>query len=201
MNRSNKERKEKDHYSLWENNHNMQNKIKEMLQNVGYPLEMTTKEKLRNHGYHVFNSYYTQFDSKSGRELVRELDIFARKTVNRMSYGGCEFSFELTLIGECKSSSTNDFFGFTGDNQSLDPSFPIIFEGQYFQEMGLSADFIFPSVMQNITEIDTTNMKPFPENKVIYEGCNQIFHAFSFFIDINSSEERTKKYLTVYKDI
>lgn len=120
--------------------------------------------------------------------------------VGRISHDGCEFSFELIFIGDCKSSSTNDFFGFVSDIQSLDPSFPVIFEGSYFLEMGLSDDFIFPSIIQNIQEIDTNNLKPFPDNKVIDEGCSQIFSAFSYFVDICGSEERTKKYLTIYED-
>lgn len=198
MKHSNGERKEKKHYSIWENDLVMKNKITEMLQNVGFPLEMTTRKKLSDHGYNASNSYYTQFDYKSSQEIARELDIFAKKTVDKISYKGCDFSFELTLIGDCKSSSTNDFFGFASNNQSLDRSFPVIFEGAYFPEMSLSADFTFPSIIQNITEIDTNNFKAFPENKVIYEGCSQIFNAFIYFIDISGNEERTKEYLTIY---
>jgi hypothetical protein len=65
MRHSNKEQKEKQHYTIWENNHEKKNKIIKMLQNVGYPLEMTARKKLTDHNYLVSNTYYTQFDYKS----------------------------------------------------------------------------------------------------------------------------------------
>lgn len=95
-------------------------------------------------------------------------------------------------------SSTNDFFGFPNDIQSIGPSFPVVYEGSNLLEVSLDTNFILPSVIQNISEIDTIGLNIFTDNKVIYEGCEQIFNALSYFADIRSSHERLEKYLEVY---
>jgi hypothetical protein len=170
------------------------NNVKELIQEVGFPLEFTTRKEFRDNGYNVSNSYYSQLDYKSD-QVLREIDIYATKTIEKVIHEGCEFIFNLVVIGDCKYSSTNDFFGFPSENQIIGSSFPVIYGGNHLLEVDLDTNFSFPAIIQDISEIDTTALKVFTDDKVVYGASEQILDALSFFADIRSSRERSAKYL------
>lgn len=93
----------KEPYTDWLSSPDAVGKLKKLIERVGFPLEITTRNKLRNLGYNVSNSYYSELDNKSGQESSREIDIYAKRTIDRIKYKGCEFFFELAIVGECST--------------------------------------------------------------------------------------------------
>jgi hypothetical protein len=133
-------------YSDWLNNQQALDKIKDLLETVGFPLEISARNKLESCGYLVSNSFYLQVDPRTGEMISKEIDIYANKNIHASEYQGCRIIFDLAIIGECKYSSTDDYFGFQHENRPVDALFPIVFHLGFLQPC-LIEYFSFPAIV------------------------------------------------------
>ncbi len=181
-------------YVEWMNSDEAKDKLRKLIETSGFPLELRAKRILVNKGYTASHSFYESVD-ENGTKKLREIDIIARKMYDKLEYHNCEIDFNLTIIGECKYSSTNDFFTIKAEHD-LPPSFPVLFNAKEFFGHVPQRNFKLP-VMQNVIEVDTKNHKVHPAELVIYEGCNQILGAFAYFLERYEREN----FLDRYKNI
>jgi hypothetical protein len=56
-------------------------------------------------------------------------------------------------------------------------SFPVVYGGNNLLEVDLDANFSFPTIVQNISEVDVTDMNINHENQVVYQASKQILNA------------------------
>lgn len=106
----------KEPYSIWLKSPDVVDLLKKNIVKVGYPLEIYVKDILRQKGYVASNSYYEQSSPKNGNKILREIDIYAFKIIKKY-FHRCFFNFRLLIVGECKYSSTNDYFAFKSDEK------------------------------------------------------------------------------------
>jgi hypothetical protein len=199
MNNRGEGKQPKKPYSDWLDNKEALDKIKDLLETVGFPLEISARNKLESCGYLVSNSFYLQVDPKTGKTISIEIDVYANKNIHASEYQGCKIIFELTIIGECKYSSTDDYFGFQHENRPVDALFPIIFHLDFLQPR-LSGYFSFPAIVHNVAEINTMYHNTL-SHSIIYEACEQVNSAIEYFSDTRNSRQIWQEYLRVYREI
>jgi hypothetical protein len=56
-------------------------------------------------------------------------------------------------------------------------SFPVVYRGNNLLEVDLDANFSFPTIVKNISEVDVADMKINHENQVVYQASEQILSA------------------------
>jgi hypothetical protein len=87
-------------YNKWFKSTAGSKRVKKLLQNVGFPLEISARSKLKRYGYAVSNSYYSQIDASTGQLISSEIDIYAYKSIYKTIYHSCVIAFDITIIGD-----------------------------------------------------------------------------------------------------
>jgi hypothetical protein len=165
----------KEHYSKWLYNKSVE-ELKRDFVKVGYPLELAVRYILKKRRYAVTNAFYQQL-SKDGNSVVqREIDIYASKSDIETSKD-CQFSFKVILIGDCKYSSTNDFFAFESKYMTNTFSIPFNCKSLLQTEVGIE----FPMVIDKISEVDVADRNFHPKNLVIYDAAEQVLNSLVYF--------------------
>lgn len=186
MNNTEKASAIKQHYSKWLSNKELVEKLKISMEKVGYPLEISARSTLHKRGYtENLGQHYSQ-KNKDGEEIWREIDVHVtNNTPYESDIYGCTFLFNVSIIAECKYSSTNDFFIFENEKGLGSFDFPILLNRKRFANSIGSPTFKeifdFPTAIQNIAEVNVTGQDFHPTNKVIFDAANQLASAISFF--------------------
>jgi hypothetical protein len=153
-----------------------------MIEKVGYPLERAARRTFENRGYQFYtDTYYSEIQDTDGKEIWREIDIQCNAVCGAINVMGCEIEFDLEVVAECKYSSTNDYFVFDS-KEELYWEFPILFDhNDLFQHEPLKKTFgqyfRFPARIENIAEVDVSNLNFHRAERTIYEGATQLTNA------------------------
>ncbi len=175
-------------YKEWMNSEKAVKELKRDIEKVGFPLEIAVIRQLEAMGYREeFGRYYYNEDEKSGTSILREIDINLEKEVKGFVLHNCKIDFRLRIIGECKYSSTNDFFVFDSSQRSLYGSFPITLDGKKIFESGserkwLSDFFSFPSIIEKIAEVDVEGKQYHESDRTVFGACLQILDAVTHYV-------------------
>ncbi len=198
-NKKGSERKEdKGSYREWLSNAQSLKNVKKLIEKSGIPLELKTRQILKNGNYLANPSYYKTPDDK-GNVKNREIDIYALKTMDSLKVDDSMIFFHALIIGDCKYSTTNDFLVVESD-QRLSRSFPVVFNHRKLFGLTPELNFKFPIIMQNVIEIDVAGNNVHPEARVIYEGCSQIIDAFAYFIDETRRKDSNRYGIPFYNN-
>jgi hypothetical protein len=187
-------------FSSWFNNPDQRSARKKAMLMSGIPLEIKARRFLANKGYRVTRWYYP-----TDPATRRELDFIAEKVLGHYTFPSSEYPFMeenridfwIVILGECKRSSTNDFFAFEAEQpeRTLKYSqFPIPF----YRQMGappytfvigslsssmspLVPSYGFPFVADRIVEVDANNFKTRKNDnygdRMTHEACETLLSA------------------------
>jgi hypothetical protein len=93
---------------------NLTDKVKDWLQQQGYPLEFRTSFSFQSAGFDVFQGLYVR---ESKTNVVREIDVLAR-----VRGQVDKFYFDVSIIAECKWSRDKPWVVFTAPRTRMAPS-------------------------------------------------------------------------------
>jgi len=165
-------------FSSWYNNPEQKAAHEKAMLMSGIPLEIKARRFLAKLGYRARRWYYA-----TDSETWRELDFMAEKVVGQYTITLSEYPspeesniyFWIEIVGECKRSSTHDFFAFEAEQPErlLEHSiYPIPFyeykiEPPHSFVIGslnsllppLKPHYSFPFVTERIVEVDAANYK------------------------------------------
>jgi len=178
----------------WFNNPSQREDREKAMEMSGIPLEIRTRRLLTELRYTVSRAYY-----QSEEENVRELDFLATKQLGQCPLARGQIAFSLHVLGECKHSSTHDFFAFQAEqveNMLLLSAFPLLFSRETITSAPFSSvlgslkyHFAFPFVTDRIVEVHADNYKT--RNKKNYEdemthgACEALLSASIHFKNMN----------------
>lgn len=175
----------KDSYEKWLENREVVDKLKVMIEKVGFPLEVAARRILEDKQYDIFSDrHYLHTNPVTKEESWREIDIYAEK-VSSFNIDNCEIVFSVNVVAECKYSSTNDFFVFESD-YARPWAFPPLFGSKSFfaplpTRDTFSSYFQFPVTIQNIAEVNVSSMDFHSSERTIHEAATQLANAVAFF--------------------
>ena len=162
-------------------------KIKEEIEKSGFPLEIEVSKVLKRHEWRVLNQqYYFDRDERKGRTI----DVMAY--VAEHSEIGDYKPFHVSLIIECKSSSTPWVFWTTQKDKKLF-SFPFMLVKHWARPRGITPgrkrydDWLkwmpYSHIYSpNLDRVALIHYEPFKKGKgrKIFEASNQVMKALSF---------------------
>jgi hypothetical protein len=143
----------------WFGNANQKELREKAMESSGIPLEIKVRRRLAQLSYRVSRAYYDTDEEKS-----RELDLFATKRLADYEMPQGQIIFYLDILGECKRSSTHDFFAFAAEQMEdiiVLSAFPLPFFREritappFSTLMGsLKHQYSFPFVTDRIVEVE-----------------------------------------------
>lgn len=177
----------KEPYENWLKNQEALKRIATMIEKVGFPLERAARKTFEKSGFYLYSDrYYSDTQDTDGKEVLREIDIQCETGFKEdIEVMGCKVQFELSVVAECKYSSTNDYFIFDSEEE-LFWEFPILFDhNDLFQydplERTFGNYFRFPVRIENIVEVDVGNGDFHKTDKTIHDGATQLTNALAYF--------------------
>jgi hypothetical protein len=166
----------------------------------GVPLEIKARRFLTSSGYRVTKWYYTT-DLETGREL----DFLAEKVIDQFTFTISEYPnleesrihFWIDILGECKRSSTHDFFAFAAeqpermlkntiypiplyDYKAIPPhTFVIGSLGSFAAP--LTPHYTFPFIADRIVEVESSHFDTRKadnyNDKMTHDACETLLSA------------------------
>ncbi|MFI5449662.1 MAG: hypothetical protein ACHQ03_07855 [Candidatus Bathyarchaeia archaeon] len=165
-------------FSDWFNSPDQRSDREKAMLMSGTPLEIKAQRFLTNSGYRVMKLYYTK-DLETGREL----DFLAEKVAHQYRFTLSEYPypeesriyFWIDILGECKRSSTHDFFAFAAEqperllehsiypiplyDYKADAPHTFVIGSLSSRFPPLMPHFRFPFIADRIVEVDANNFK------------------------------------------
>jgi hypothetical protein len=178
----------------WFNSPTQREDREKAMEMSGIPLEMRTRRLLTQLKYTVSRAYY-----QIKEENVRELDFLATKQLGQCPLARGQIAFSLHILGECKHSSTHDFFAFQAEqveNMLLLSAFPLLFGRETITSTPFSSvlgslkyHFGFPFVTDRIVEVHAENYKTRKEenygDEMTHGACEALLSASIHFKNMN----------------
>jgi len=165
----------------WMKNPEALKHFKESLEKSGIPLEITALNYLRDKEYRSNSLYYSDYlhgEIDPKERTLRELDVYAYKTIHSFNIDSCSVEFNINLFLECKSWDNCSIVFFERDNKRV-MSFPLIYQGK---KMLLSSfkDYSIPFVVKNHAEVNTKEHTIIHNKSLIHDASNQLSAACNY---------------------
>jgi hypothetical protein len=212
-----------DEFSKWFSNPEQKSVREKAMLMSGIPLEIKARRFLANNGYRITRWYYP-----TDQETGRELDFVAEKVLGNYTFPlsespypdfpiGSQVDFWIVILGECKRSSTNDFFAFKAEGEQVGRTlkftrFPIPFYRQMNAPpftlvtgslsslmLPLMPFYSFPFITDRIVEVDAAHFQTRQNDnygdKMTHEACEKLLAAsinlkenYQFSMDMETRE-------------
>ncbi len=162
----------------WFSNGTAVNRMKKALEKSGIPLELKTRKIMKDKEYRTMSLYYSDHlhgEVPPEERILRELDVYAYKTIYKFKIANCVINFRGIFFIECKHREDLALVFFKNENERL-LNLPLPFRGKSMLYVS-HKNYTVPLIATSHSEMKPSSQSVYKDKSVLYNASNQAIAA------------------------